>query len=116
MRGAARVERQRILLLAIAVQPSLPLRIEMLGRLLLHPAGKTLVEPEIVPPAHGDEIAEPLVRHLMREDGKDAAARRLRVARGIEQEAAFEEGDAAPVLHGAAEAAGHRDQIEFWQR
>ena len=29
--------------------------------------GKTLVEPEIVPPIHGDEIAEPVMRQLMHE-------------------------------------------------
>ncbi len=33
--------------------------------LVLHPAGEALVEPEIVPPAHGDEVAEPLVRQLV---------------------------------------------------
>ena len=116
MRGAPRVERQRELLLAVAVEPGLPLRIEMLRRLGLHPAGKALIEPEVVPPAHGDEIAEPLMRHLVREDGEDAAPRGIRIGGGIEQQPAFEKGDAAPVLHGAAESAGHRDQIELGQR
>ena len=40
----------------------------------------------------------------------------LRIDRGVEQQAALEEGDAAPVLHRAAEAAGHRDQVELGQR
>src|SRR6185312_16771475 len=62
MRGAPRIERHGELLLAVAVEPGLPLRIEMLCCLLLHPARKALVEPEIVPPAHGDEVAEPLMR------------------------------------------------------
>ena len=44
---------------------------------------------------------------------------RLRVAgvgRRVEQQAALEEGDAAPVLHGAAEAARDRDEVELGQR
>ena len=56
------------------------------------------------------------MRHLMRDDGKDTAPRAVRSCRGIEQQAALEEGDAAPVLHRAAEAAGHRDQVELGQR
>ena len=51
MRGAPRIERHRELLLAVAVQPALPLRIELLRGLGRHPGGKALVEPEIVPPA-----------------------------------------------------------------
>ena len=116
MRGAARVERHGVLLLAVAIEPGFPLRIELLGRLFLHPAGKALVEPEIVPPAHGDEIAEPLMRHLMCDDAEDAAPGAVRIGRGIEQQPALEKGDAAPVLHRAAEAAGHRDQVELRQR
>ena len=30
--------------------------------------GKTLVEPEIVPPLHSDEVAEPVVRQLVDHD------------------------------------------------
>ena len=116
MRGAARIERHGVLLLRVAVEPGLPLRIEMRGRLLLHPAGKTLVEPEIVPPAHGDEIAEPLMRHLMCDDAEDTAPGAIRIARGIEQQPALEKGDAAPILHRAAKAAGHRDQVKLRQR
>ena len=46
----------------------------MFGRLVLHPAREAFVEPEVVPPRHGDEIAEPLVRHFVREDAEQAAA------------------------------------------
>ena len=116
MRGAPGIEAHGDLLLLVAVEPGLPLRIEMLGRLHLHPGGEALVEPEIVPPAHGDEIAEPLVRDLMGEDAEDAAARGVGARRRVEQQPALEEGDGAPVLHGAAEAAGHRDQVELGQR
>src|SRR6185312_6595945 len=103
-------------LLAITVQPALPLRMKLLRRLGRHPGRKALVEPQIVPPRHGDEVAEPLMRHLMGDDGKDAATRAVRIDRWIEQQPALEESDTAPVLHRAAKAAGHRDQVELGQR
>ena len=56
------------------------------------------------------------MRHLMGEDAEDAALRRIAIAARIEQQAALEKGDAAPVLHRAAESAGHRDQVELGQR
>src|SRR6185437_8956895 len=98
MRGAPRVQRHAVLLLAVAVEPGLPLRIETLRCLLLHPAGKAFVEPEIVPPGGGDEIAEPLMRHLVCKHAEDAAPRGIGARRGIEQQPALEEGDAAPIL------------------
>src|SRR5665213_3263476 len=64
MRRAPRVEDHGVLLLAIAIEPCTPFRIKMLRGLFLHPACKTLVEPEVVPPTHGYEIAKPLMRHL----------------------------------------------------
>ena len=56
------------------------------------------------------------MRHLVGDDTEDAAPRAVGIGRGIEQQPALEEGDAAPVLHRAAEAAGHRDQVELGQR
>ncbi len=35
------------------------------GRVVGCPLGERLVEPQVVPPAHGDEVAEPHVRHLV---------------------------------------------------
>ena len=116
VRGAPRVGAHRILLALVAVEPALPLRIEVLGRLHLHPGGEAFVEPQVVPPAHGDEIAEPLVRDLVGDDAENAAAGGIRVRGRIEQQTALEERDRAPVLHSAAEAARDGDQVELGQR
>ena len=40
-------------------------REDVVGGKILHPRGKALVEPEVVPPLHGDQVAEPLVRELV---------------------------------------------------
>ncbi len=45
-----------------------PLGMPLGDGLVLHPGGEALVEPEVVPPLHGDHVAEPLVGHLVRDD------------------------------------------------
>ena len=55
-------------------QRRFPLRVQRFLDLAFHPGRETLVEPQIVPPVHGDEIAEPLVRHFVRDGGKHAPA------------------------------------------
>ncbi len=90
----------------------------MLGRLALHPVRETFVEPEIVPPCHRDEVAEPLVRRLVRADPEDVLILARRGQLGIVEQIIFEGEDGAPILHGAEElaAAGAGNRIELGQR
>lgn len=39
--------------------------IEVIDRKPAHPGGETLVEPQLTPPVHGDEITEPLMCKLV---------------------------------------------------
>src|SRR3546814_7618583 len=90
----------------------------MVARLGFHPARKALVESQVVPPCHGDEIAEPLVRDLMRLNRIDRLSRRVaRDLRVVEQDA-FEGEDRAPIFHRAEKLrlAGPRDIVELGQR
>ena len=89
---------------------------EVVGGLGLHPGGEALVEPEVVPPGHGDEIAEPLVCELVGDQAENAAPRGAGARRRIEQQAALAERDRAPVLHRADVALRNRDQVELRQR
>ena len=56
----------------------------VLGRLGLAPVagplGERLVEPQVVPPLHGDEVAEPHVRHLVGDHGRAELEERARLA------------------------------------
>jgi len=45
--------------------PDLELWIQGSSYEILHEGGKTFVEPEVSPPLHGDEVAEPLVRSFV---------------------------------------------------
>ena len=63
------------------------------------PGGERLVQPEVVPPAHGDKIAEPHVRHLMQDPLGTALPDRVRHPRAVH--AVLGDRHAAGILHGA---------------
>ena len=45
--------------------PHAPARVELVADARLHPRGEALVEPQVVPPVHGHQVAEPLVGELV---------------------------------------------------
>ncbi len=62
-----------------------------------HVGGERLAQPDVVPPGHGDQVTEPHVGHLVRDDHPAGLPFGLG-DRGREQELVAE-GDAARVLH-----------------
>ena len=77
-----------------------------------HEGGEALVEPQSVPPVHGDQVAEPLVRHLV-QDGLGHALALARCHGRLEDEIALGEGDCRCVFHGAVQEVGHQDLVVF---
>ncbi|ELS52479.1 putative Aminopeptidase N [Streptomyces viridochromogenes Tue57] len=67
--------------------------------LVAHVLGEGLVQPDVVPPAQGDEVAEPHVGHLVGDD--HGAGLALGVGDGGAVDELVAEGDEAWVLHGA---------------
>src|SRR3546814_3344908 len=63
------------------------------------------IEPKVVPPGHSHQIAEPLMRHFMRQDHENALLVSFRGDPGIIQQNAFKGEDRAPVLHRAEKLA-----------
>src|SRR5258707_531056 len=92
-----------------------PARIEARRGLARHPRGEALVQPQVVPPGHRHEVAEPLVRDLVRDDAVDPLLLLQRIFARVVEEAAFVVGDRAPVLHRAAYAPRKRDLIQLDQ-
>ena len=72
VRGLAGIEPERSFLVRGGTDPELPVGVERVGALGAHPRGEALVEPEIVPPGHGHEVAEPLVGRLVGDDLENA--------------------------------------------
>ncbi len=80
----------------------------LLGGPVAGPVGERLVEPEVVPPAHRHDVAEPHVRHLVQQDHGPQLP--LGRRRGAAEQQVVGPGDAAVVLHRAAEV-GHEDLV-----
>ena len=66
--GVHAVDGQRRLARGGEADPAVPRRPEGVDAERLHEGGEGLVEPDALPPAHGDEVAEPHVGQLVRDD------------------------------------------------
>ncbi len=93
-----------------------PLRMHGGHGLVLHPGGKALVEPDVVPPLHGDQVAEPLVGHLVGDDQGDFFLGADGGRFGIDEQVGLAVGDGAEVLHGAGLEVGQGDEVELLER
>ena len=82
-----------------SVDIGLPLWVEMMRRFALHPAGKTFVEPKIVPPLHRHQIAEPLVRDFMCVGLEDTLFGARAGDFGVVEQHPFKGEDRAPIFH-----------------
>ena len=111
-----RVERQRRPLARLEVHPDAPGRAPVVDDLVGHPGGERLVEPQVVPPGHRHQVAEPLVRQLVGDHLRDPLLHRQRRGGGIGQQRHLAEGDGARVLHRARLEVGDADLIELAER
>ena len=67
---------------------------------ITYPGCEAFVQPQFVPPIHGDEIAEPLMGELVRYDVHHTIAILLIRRILVEQNGSCAVGDETPVLHG----------------
>ena len=98
------------------VVPAAPGGAEGVGALHLHEGGEGLVEPDAVPPAHGDEVAEPHVGELVMDHVGHALQLGLGHRNGVDEQQGLAERDAAEVLHCAEGEVGHRHEVELLRR
>ena len=86
--------------------PDVPVRVDGVDGDVFHHVGKALVEPEVIPPVHRDQVTKPLVRQFM---GDHSGDQLLHVQGGvvrIEQEVGFPVGYQSPVFHGPSGEVG----------
>jgi hypothetical protein len=86
---------------------------EVGGGLDRHEVGEALIEPQVVPPGCGDQVAEPLMGHLMGHHVEHGLAILDGGEPGIHHQEILAVEDGAPVLHGPAHLAGRGDQVEL---
>ena len=94
---------------AASSSSTLPFRAPRGERFVRDPRSESFVEPDVVPPLHRHEIAEPLMRDFVRDDARNLLARSERRALGIDEQQPFAEDDRPAVLHGAGREIGNRD-------
>ena len=96
--------------------PHGPFREQPVHRFGADPGGETFVEPEVVPPFHGYQVAEPHMRHFVGHHfGHALPGAGRRVVR-VHQQGGFAVGYAAPVFHGAGGKVGDGQMIQLGQR
>ncbi len=115
MGALARIEVQHLLALGDVVQVGPPFGMEVFGGLGRHPGSEALVEPEIVPPGHGHQVAEPLVRQFVGVGLEGELPRAFRTLLRVDQQQRLVVDDAAPAFHRAIEAAGNGDLVDLGQ-
>ena len=110
--------------LVLAVGPALLHRLErgpglgplggLGGRDRRRPLGERLVQPEVVPPLHGHEVAEPHVGELVQD--RDDPALLDGVGHLRAEHVGLGEGDRARVLHRARVELGHEELVVLLER
>ena len=94
-------------------RPPLPVGAERVAGGDLHERGERLVQPDAVPPAHRDEVAEPHVGQLVADDVGDELLLDLGAVGRVDQQQVLAERDAADVLHRSGGEVGQRDQVDL---
>src|SRR6202789_316227 len=90
----------------------LKIRLQIHGGLALCPGGERLVEPDVVPPGDGNEVAEPLMGDLMGIDveaGAIGGGRRV----GVDAQKRVAEYDQTGIFHGTGTEVRSAEQIQL---
>ena len=96
--------------------PHGPFREKPVHGLGAHPRRKTFVEPQIVPPLHGHQVAEPHVGHLVGHHLGDSLPSSRRGVYRVYQQSGFPVGYGPPVFHRAGGKVRDGDVVQFLQR
>ena len=95
--------------------PHLPFREGPIHRLGAHPGGETLVEPQVVPPLHSDQVAEPHMGHFVGYHLSDSLPGARRGVIRVHQQSGFPISDAAPVFHRSGGKVGDGNMVQLLQ-
>ena len=98
-RRPRRIQVERTVQIGCDTLRYVPLRMPGLQRLILHPRGEAFIQPDIVPPIHGDHVAEPLVRHLVGDDYTYPLLCAQRSRLFVDQQVGLAVSNRAEVLH-----------------
>src|SRR6266581_2071124 len=99
----------------IEALPNIFIWLERSQRLVCHVLREAFLEPEIVEPAHGGEVAEPLVGQFVKQEG--VAIEMIAVSGGNAKENGFfAQKSGSRVFHSAVSKSGDHDHVVFGKR
>mmetsp|Transcript_8511 Transcript_8511/g.35010 ORF Transcript_8511/g.35010 Transcript_8511/m.35010 type:complete len:428 (-) Transcript_8511:93-1376(-) len=117
MRRLERVEHECLALkVGNELRPQPPLGPQLVEDARLHPRRKALVEPQVVPPLHGHEVAEPLVREFVDDDFGDALKLARRRGGFVDEQVDLSVRHETPVLHRARRELRDGHHVGFRER
>ena len=94
-------------------RPPLPIRSVGIACCDFHEGGERLVQPDAIPPAHGDQVTEPHVGQFVCHNVSDKLLLVLGARFGVDEEQTLAECDAAEVLHRPGREIGERDKVHL---
>ena len=80
--------------------PHFVIGMNFVGAPIFGPAGESFVQPQVIPPCHGDQISEPLVGQFVSHDGAHALFLLVGCLLWITEQINFAISDESPVFHG----------------
>ena len=115
--GTDTVEREGSLhTLVDKLRPHLPVRVHVVNSIPTSPGSETFVEPELIPPVHGYQVAEPLVSKFVRDNVGNVVLEARRSSGLIVEDTSGSVSDETPVLHGSVCEFVDREQVRLGER
>lgn len=98
------------------LRPNLPFRVQVVDGVPSDPGSKAFVEPQLIPPVHGNQVAKPLVSKLVSNDIGDGVLETGIRGLLVEKDLGGAVGDETPVLHGTVGELVDGKQIRLGKR
>src|SRR3989344_1652102 len=98
------------------LRPDIPLREYVVDREVFDIGGEALVEPQVRPPLHGNEVAKPLVRYLVGNDKSHPLAVVCRRVYSVYKQGTFSIRDGTPIFHRSGGKIWNGYHVQDWQR
>ena len=113
VRAGEPIEAERAGAVVLEALPHAPFGAPLVDHAIRHPGGERLVQPEVVPPRHGDQVAVPHVGQLVRDDLGGPFALRQRHGGRVDEQQRLAKEHRAGVLHRPGFEVRHCDHVEL---
>lgn len=115
--GADAIQAESVLhALVDKLGPNLPVGVQMVHSVPSDPGSEAFVEPQLIPPVHGDQVAEPLVSKLVGDNVGDGVLESSIRSLLVKEDLSSTVGNETPVLHGAVSELVDGEQVRLGKR